>query len=64
MSQHPILDAASGGIVLGSMFDYLPRIAAVVGLIWYGMMIYDWIIDKLAARAARNDRSGPDADGC
>ena len=35
-------DLAAGSTVLGSVFGYLPEIAAVLAIIWTGIRIYEW----------------------
>jgi hypothetical protein len=34
-------DGASAAAVIGSAFDYLPRIVAVAALVWYVILIYE-----------------------
>lgn len=36
-----LADGLAGAAVVGSIFDYVPKIAAVLGLIWYLIQIYE-----------------------
>lgn len=38
-----IADAAFAASVLASIVGAIPPIAGILGIIWYGLMIYDWI---------------------
>lgn len=35
-------DIAAGSTVLGSVFGWLPEVAAVLAIIWTGIRIYEW----------------------
>ena len=45
MSDHPVATAAmnltAGATVIGSLIGWLPSIAALLGIIWYCILIYD-----------------------
>ena len=36
---------ASGGTI-ASMMGYLPSIAAIVGVIWFCLLITEWVVNK------------------
>jgi hypothetical protein len=42
MDGRDVGDIAAGGTVLGSVFGYLPEVAAVLAIIWTGIRIYEW----------------------
>lgn len=39
-----VLDAASAGIALASLFDVLPHISALLSIIWLCTRLYDWMV--------------------
>lgn len=41
--QNIVSDLASAAAVLGALVGYLPGIATVFAIIWYAIMIYDWM---------------------
>ena len=43
-------DLASFAIAAGALLDAMPKVAAVMSVIWLGMQIYDWIAKKARAR--------------
>ena len=43
-------ELVSLGVILGSFAAALPTIAVVLGIVWYAMMICDWIQKKRTAR--------------
>jgi hypothetical protein len=40
------LDAAAGIAVVGTLMNWLPPIAATLGIIWYCFLIWGWLINK------------------
>lgn len=42
-------DAASVLITVGALVDAMPKVAAVMSVIWLGMQIWDWIQKKRKA---------------
>jgi len=36
-------DVASVLALIGSLAGYLPPIATLCAIVWYGLMIYDWL---------------------
>lgn len=56
---HWIANVISGGAVVSAVFGYLPAIAAIVGLIWYLIQIYEsstvqrWVAGRRVRKIAR-----------
>lgn len=56
---HWIANTISGGTVLSAVMGYTPAIAAIVGLVWYLIQIYEsatiqhWIAGRRVRRLAR-----------
>lgn len=40
------IDAAAAAAVVGTLIGWLPAIAAALGIVWYGMLMYAWIVNK------------------
>jgi len=38
-----LIDLASFAVVLGTLAEWLPPLAAAASLIWTGMRIWDWL---------------------
>lgn len=45
-------DIAAGSTVLGSVFGFLPEIAAVLAIIWTGIRIYEWARVRILKKQA------------
>jgi hypothetical protein len=43
-------DILSLGVVLGTLSQILPQVAALLSIVWLSLRIYDWIALKLAGR--------------
>lgn len=41
-----VASAISVGAIVGTYMGYLPNIAAGGAIIWYGLLIFTWIINK------------------
>lgn len=50
-------DVLSLAIVAGALIEALPKIAALMSIIWLGMQMYDWIQKK---RTTHRSHSEPD----
>lgn len=48
MSEHfkYFMDGISLAAVAGALTAVLPPLAAFLGIVWYGMQMYDWIQEK------------------
>lgn len=44
-------DVISGVAVVGTLMGYLPDLAAIVAMLWYGVQLWDWWVE----RGRRND---------
>ena len=42
MTYKGTVDVGAGLLALGTMLEWLPHIAAVLTVIWYGIRIYEW----------------------
>lgn len=50
------VDAGAGVITLGSLFGYLPELAALGTLIWTGIRIYETkTVQKMLGKAPKDD---------
>lgn len=50
-----ILDVVSFAAVIGSLAQILPPIAALMSMIWIGMQMYAWVIDRKEKRKLNKD---------
>lgn len=44
MTNHPgtpVIDVGAAGLVISSLLGYLPPLAALLGITWYGVLFYD-----------------------
>lgn len=46
MTNHPVYDVASIGLIVGALAGWLPPLAAGMGVIWYSVLLYDRFIGK------------------
>lgn len=63
-------DGISGIAIVGTLLGYLPSIAALAGIIWYGVQIYEsktvqkgirrWRLKRRVARLAAKERANDD----
>lgn len=44
-TKHLVDTGAALGIA-GTLLGWLPMMAAALGIIWYGMQIYSWVVNK------------------
>lgn len=56
---HPkqAIDGVAAVTIVGSLAGYLPAVAALLGIIWYGMQMYDWIVKHRNAKRSRRRKS-------
>lgn len=45
-----IVDAINGVVVIGSVFGWLPAIAAILSIVWNILRLADWAVEKWKAR--------------
>jgi|LauGreDrversion4_2_1035121.scaffolds.fasta_scaffold322181_2 hypothetical protein len=43
MNDHDVMDGAAVMTAMGSVFGYLPEIAALFAIIWTAIRIYEWV---------------------
>ncbi len=51
------LDAISVAAIIGSLMNWLPPIAAFLGIVWYCLQIYGWFEKRLAKKRAGKRRA-------
>ena len=44
------LDAGGVLLIVGSAFDFLPKIAVLLAVIWYSVELYGWLEDRIEKR--------------
>lgn len=43
-------DAVSIGVVIGTLANWLPHVAALFSLIWTAIRVYEWVSSKISKR--------------
>lgn len=59
-----ILDTASGATILATIMGYLPAIAAIMGILWYGIQIWEsaTVQSFLHKKAKPNEKLPPSSE--
>lgn len=52
-------DGISIASIVGAFTHSLPAIATIGAIIWYGLMIYDWVEHKLHPIPCQENKDGP-----
>lgn len=40
------MDLVALGAIIGSFMDWLPHVAALLGVVYYSMLIVTWVVNK------------------
>ena len=50
-------DTISGVAIVASLMSWLPPIAALLGIVWYLMQMYDWVNKRLVRKKTYTRRA-------